>query len=119
MFQEVIMFEISVSPLFSILHEGSHGCDLRFSISPTLKRNLIVENANVRKLISIRKEQFPKTSHEVDRTGGQSMAGKERWTEIVQMETKQAEPGRSQSLRESDIHREEVISRRTERRDSM
>ena len=121
MFQEVIMFEISVSPLFSILHGRSQGCDedhLRFSISAMLKRNLIVENANVRKLISIRKEQFPKTSHEVDRTGGRSMAGKERWTEIVQMETKQAESGRSQSLRESDIHRE-VISRRTERRDSM
>jgi hypothetical protein len=118
MSQEVIMFEISVSPLFSILHGGLHGCDLRFSISATLKRNLIVENANVRKLISIRKEQFPKTSHEVDKTGGRSMAGKERWTEIVQMETKQAESGRSQSLRESDIHRE-VISRRTERRDSM
>ena len=119
MSQEVIMFEISVSPLFSILHGGSHGCDLRFSISATLKRNLIVENANVRKRISIRKEQYPKTSHEVDRTGGWSMAGKERRTEIVQMETKQAESGRSQSLRESDIHREEVISRRTERRDSM
>jgi hypothetical protein len=118
MSQEVIMFEISVSPLFSILYGEPHGCDLRFSISPTLKRNLIIENANVRELISIRKEQFPKPSHEVDKTGGRSMAGKERWTEIVQMETKQAESGRSQSLRESDIHRE-VISRRTERRDSM
>jgi hypothetical protein len=47
------------------------------------------------------------------------MAGKERWTEIVQMERKQAESGRSQSRRESDIHRKEVIGRRTERRDSM
>jgi hypothetical protein len=48
------------------------------------------------------------------------MAGKEPWTvtEIVQMETKQAESGRSQSRRESDIHCEEVIGRRTERRDS-
>ena len=37
MFQEVIMFEISVSPLFSILHGRSQGCDeghLRFPISP-------------------------------------------------------------------------------------
>jgi hypothetical protein len=38
-----------------------------------------------------------KTSHEVDGTGERSMAGKERWTEIVQMETEQAESG-SRSL---------------------
>jgi hypothetical protein len=44
------------------------------------------------------------TSHEVDGTGERSMAGKERWTEIVQMETEQAESGRSQSRRESDMY---------------
>ena len=50
MFQEVIMFEVSVSHLFSILHGRSQGCDeghLRFPISATLKRNLIIENTNV------------------------------------------------------------------------
>jgi hypothetical protein len=39
------------------------------------------------------------------------MAGKERWTEIVQMVTKRAESGKLHSEKESDMYRDEVISR--------
>ena len=53
MFQEVIMFEISVSPLFGTLYGGSQGCGeghLRFSISAenviTIKESGSVSESN-------------------------------------------------------------------------